>query len=346
MKASNRHGVDLLSEVATLHAKADTLSDNERFEDAVDVYGDIVDRFAGTPDHAIQTHVCQALVSKGDILGYELGRYNEAIHYFDVAVERFGDNADSTMRESVNTAIVEKAGMLARQGDHKRAITVYDEVIERLEADGLVNYDLFSALNGKALSLYELHDYDAAIAICEMAEQQLSDCPASLQPVGRALRSTHANFLCGRGRFQEALALYAPGTVPDVPENDLNDSTITGDLRVRVTAGRQLGHDEDADAARTELVARFGSHPDRVVRLDVAAALRNDAFALESSSIDGAAAVNEELWHLFGTDADPLIQQIALDGMRRRALLLHRDPLHRLQTLFRRNKAGGTSDDA
>jgi tetratricopeptide (TPR) repeat protein len=89
-------------------------------------WAEIARRFGDDPRPAIRIKVAGALCAKGD--------WSEGSDVYDEVVRRYGDDPLPDMQEKVNEALWKKAGSLEYHGFHRKAVTVYEQIMRRNEA--------------------------------------------------------------------------------------------------------------------------------------------------------------------------------------------------------------------
>jgi tetratricopeptide (TPR) repeat protein len=123
--------LNTLTRVARVLDKEDaTLSAQDREEEAVEVYDQVVDRFGDATEPELRTRVAWALIYKGVALGW-LGRSEEAVGVYDQVVDRFGDATEPELRTKVANALINKGDALGMLGRSEEAIGVYDQMVDR-----------------------------------------------------------------------------------------------------------------------------------------------------------------------------------------------------------------------
>ncbi len=122
---------DLIQTVAwSLFNKGVILNSLNRWDEAITVYDNVVERFGNRTEPALQGQVANALINKGAVLS-RLNRSEAAITVYDNVVERFGNRTEPALVEPVAKALVNKGVVLRSLNRSEAAITVYDNVVER-----------------------------------------------------------------------------------------------------------------------------------------------------------------------------------------------------------------------
>ena len=113
--------------------KGFALNKLECFDEAIDAYVGVIERFGKEPEPELRELVARAMLSKGTALGL-LDRFGEAIEAYVGVIERFGKEPEPELpelRELVAYAMCNKGFVLSKLNEHKNAIVAYNEVISR-----------------------------------------------------------------------------------------------------------------------------------------------------------------------------------------------------------------------
>jgi tetratricopeptide (TPR) repeat protein len=133
---------------AALLDKGKVLFTEERFEEAIEVFDTIIERF-GQADSAFRKRAVTAVNNKTAALNH-LGRIDEAVATHQRLLDEFSDEAlaafDDLVRESIDAveqdgreqlagALVAKAGFLAELNRREDSIATFTQLIDRFEDD-------------------------------------------------------------------------------------------------------------------------------------------------------------------------------------------------------------------
>ena len=254
-----------------------------RGEEAVAAYDDIIRRFGDSGRPAILEWVAKALVNKGAALA-ELDRPQDALDCYGDVVRRFGESDSPALLESVAAAIVNEAVSLGTLNRPQDAMAATEEVVRRFgESDSpallesvaaaIVNRGVaFEALNRPqdALEAYDrvLHRFgDSEIPVVE------EWVAAALLKKGSVLvdtnRTREALKACDEvvHRFGES---EAPHLLESVAVALINRGGVLG----------MLNRPEDVLEVCDEVVRRFGESEAPAFLISVATAFVNKGAAL------------------------------------------------------------------
>ena len=150
----------------SLFLKGMILNKSKRFEEVVEVLGDLINRFKANDDLAIQDVVTKAQMNQGGAFS-ELNRFHEAIVVCDSLLEQFNDSNEPIIQERIATALVNKAFALGKLNKLEDKIAVYDELLERFKdnKDIAIQRNIVKALVNKAITLGQLNRSEEAIAV-------------------------------------------------------------------------------------------------------------------------------------------------------------------------------------
>ncbi len=262
-------------QAAALAAKAGTLGQLGRNEDAIAVFDDVISRFDGGDELALRRPVAIALFRKLA----QLGRSEEAIAVYDDVIALFGEETELVLREQVASALVNKGaafGKLSRDDDR---IAVYDDVVARFGAAGelalrervaiaLVNKGITLGRLGRAEE--EVFVYDDVIARFGAAREL-----ALREQVASALVNKGAT-LDELGRHVDEIAVYDDvvarfGTASQLA---LREQVARALVNKGVTL-RGLGRHEEALSVYDDVIDRFGTAVELALRDQVLRAVAN-----------------------------------------------------------------------
>ena len=315
MEAPDRGGP--LPEVARARiAEAHRLVDQNRPEEALAVYEEVVRRFGESETPALLEWIATALVGKGSAL-CDLDRPEEALAIYDEVVRRFGESEAPVLLEEVAAALMGKGLALHALNRPEEALAVHDEVVRRFgesDAPDLLQ-GVAVALAGKGYALRDLNRPEEALAIYEEVVRRFgeSEAPALLEWVAMALDGKGLA-LRTLDRLEEALAVYDE-VVRRYGESEapaLLERVATA-LEDKGSAFRALDRLEEALAVHDEVVRRFGKSDALALLERVATTLVGKGSALRTlNRSEEALAVYDEVVRRFGdSDAPALLERVA-----------------------------------
>ena len=261
-------------ESRALNLKGLTLRLLQRNEEAVATWGEVVQRFSGTPEPKLQQLVASAFVNSSVSLSL-LQRDDEAIAACDDMVRRFGDVVEPEVQPYVARALVNKGLSLDNLKRHREAAAVYDEVVRRfgnateLELRKQVAWalmrkgDSLSSLGyrRKATASYD----EVVLRFGDAAEPELQErVAAALMAKGFSLNSRRDQ---GKAiaAFDEVIRRFG-----DASEVDLLEQVALA-LIAKASVWGLRNRPKEAAAACAEVVRRFGDAPQaelqRVVKM-------------------------------------------------------------------------------
>ena len=303
-----------LSAAKALFDKAVALSTQNRADEALAAFDEVVCRFGESDAPALLELVVKALVNKGFALG-SLDRPEEALAVYDEVIRRFGESDAPALFESLVVALVNKGSALVALNREEEALAACDGAVRRFgESDvpallGNVAY----ALVNRGVVLGRLNRAEEALAVYEEVVRRFgeSDAPAVRGLVVRALVNK-AISLNALNRLEEALAAYddalhqfeagGPPAVLGLVALALVDKGVALDV---------LNRPEEALIAYEEVVRRFGESEMPVLLYPVA-----KAFAGKGTTLIGlkrnedALGAYDEVLRRFGANETPEIRQL------------------------------------
>jgi tetratricopeptide (TPR) repeat protein len=244
-----------------------TLSQLERFDEAISVSDEVLARFGDDP--ALGEQTAGAMVNKGTALT-GMGRQGEAIDAYDQALRRLGSASEAGLREQVAKASVGKAIALSEIGETDRAIALYDEVLERFgqARESALREVVAGALFNKGAILVNVGRVEEAVALYDEMQYRFDGAPEPglRDALARALGSKGVA-LARLGHQDEAIVAYQE-VVARYGE--------TGDPGLRRLAARALyssglmlatlGREQEAIATFEDVGARYGDSSDPELR--------------------------------------------------------------------------------
>ena len=241
--------------------KAVALTNQNRLEEALTAYDEVVRRFGDSETLTLLKSVATALVSKGTILGV-LNRPKEALAAFGEVVRRFGDSDEPVLLEPVAQALAGKGHALSDLNRLEEALTVYDEVVCRFgdSDEPVLLKSVATALVSKGGMLGVSNRREEALTTFDEVVRRFgdSDEPVLLKLIATAL-VFKGNTLDDLDRLEEALAAYdeVVNRFGDSDVPDLLESVAKALVRKGFTLS-VLNRPEDALASFDEVVRRFG----------------------------------------------------------------------------------------
>ena len=203
--------------------EASGLAGQNRPEEALAIYDEVVRRFGESEAPALLEEVATALAGKGLALR-TLNRPEEALATYDEVVRRFGESEVPALLEWVAMALMGKGLVLRTQNRLEEELAIYDEVVRRFgesEVPALLER-VAMALVGKGSVLRTLNRpeealviYEEALAICDEVVRRFgeSEAPALLEGVATALVGKGL-VLRTLNRPEEELAIYDEVVAP------------------------------------------------------------------------------------------------------------------------------------
>lgn len=137
-----------------------------RFEEAIEVYDELLEKFQHSKEVGVQEQVKKSLVNKGDALG-KLNRLEEKIAVFSEVFNRFKDNKDHSTQELVARVLLDKGINLGQLNRPEEELAAYEEVFERFKdsKESVIVEQVAKALYNKGRLLGELKPLEEAEAI-------------------------------------------------------------------------------------------------------------------------------------------------------------------------------------
>ena len=93
----------------------------DRFEEELQVYKQVDERYGKDTDPGVREPVASALINQGVVFG-ELGRFEEAIRVYEAVNARYGEDTDPRVREQVANALVFQGIVLWKMDRSEEAI--------------------------------------------------------------------------------------------------------------------------------------------------------------------------------------------------------------------------------
>ena len=296
---------DLQSQVAmVLAVRGAAFIGLERYDDALDVFGDMEERFRGSQAEEVLDAAAMAEVNRGIALG-RLGRVEEALESHEAVVRRFGGSERKEARAPVACALAQSGVLLGKMQQEGEAIGAYEELFRRFgsDEDSSVSVWVAQGLVYKALTLGKLGRFDEALGTFDRFESR------SWGPDSQELRECGARALLGRARVLEqldrlpdALAVYEKALL-EFESTPVHDTTVSLVLLGKSSVLELRGETKNALLVLDKLATRFDGTEDPAVIETVALAFFNKGAILSSlgrldeaaTAFDSAAARCEGL---------------------------------------------------
>ena len=285
--------------------RALALDSEERHEEELQVYDELIERFSDHPDPAVRVHVCRAFRAKAITL-FDNDRDAEALAVGDDLLSRFGEDTDPEIEDRVAWTMTDKAAGLFETERPDEAIAVVDELVRRFDrADDLDEEPVSDAMFDKADALRDLgRTEDALAAYGDIVERFGATTDAEIREAVQRTRTLMAALLGDLGRHDAALKLldehlaHLEGASPSIVADALMQKGWTLE---RLDAG------SDAIATYDELLARYGDHDDLAEK--VAYGLAHKAGALVRLERRGEAIrLYRQLVDTYGASDDPKLR--------------------------------------
>ena len=297
----------------TLFDEAVALWNQNRVEDALATFDELVHRFGEGETPALLEHAAKALFNKGVALD-TLNRQEEALTAYDEVVRRFGESETPALLEHAAKALVNKGAALDTLSRQEEALTAYDEVLRRFgesETPALLG-TVAAALVNKGAALDTLNRQEEALTAYDEVVRRFgeSETPALLEPIARALFNKGAA-LGTLNRPEEALTAYdevvrrfgeseTPALLEQVAAALVNKGVALG----------TLNRPEEALTTYDEVVRRFGESETPALLEQVAAALFNKGVALGTlNRPEEALTACDEVLRRFGESETPALRE-------------------------------------
>ena len=271
------------SAAKALFDKAVALSTQNRADEVLAAFDEVVCRFGESDAPTVLELVAKALVGKQVVLG-RLNQTEEALVTCDEIVRRFGESETLALLEPVAQALVDKGLALRELNRPEEALAACGEVVRRFGESKAPN--LFEpvaiAFITKGVTLTELTRLDEALIAYDEVVRRFgeSDAPALSESVAVALVNK-GSALIALNRVEEALAAcdravrrFGESEVPALV------GKIAPALVGKGVALGRLNRPEEALAVYDEVVRRFEESDAPALSESVAVALANKGSTL------------------------------------------------------------------
>jgi tetratricopeptide (TPR) repeat protein len=259
------------------------LDEQDRGDEAVAVYDELVARFEDSTAPALREAVARALLSKSASLGRR-GYAQEAVLVCDQILARFESAPEPGLREQLATALANKASALIELGRREEAVVVYDELVARFAdlAEPAFGAHVAIALGKKSALLAELERWEETVAASDEILARFADATESLLRGGLGWALLRKGAALGElDRQEEALTVYDDIVVrfADATEPSVRALIATALVSKAIVLG-ELGRFAEAIAVNDDIVARFAQAIEPTLREQVARALANKGVML------------------------------------------------------------------
>ena len=159
-----------------IFAKAVALKNQNRPEEALSAFDEVVHRFAESEMPMVSQLVVLALFERGLTLNY-LDRPEDALTTYGEVVRRFGDSKTPALLEAVARSLVSKGVILDRLNRPEDALVACDEVVRRFgdsEMPALLEA-VARSLVSKGIILDRLNRPEDALATCDEVVRRFGD---------------------------------------------------------------------------------------------------------------------------------------------------------------------------
>ena len=297
-----------------IFAKAVALKNQNRPEEALSAFDEVVHRFAESEMPMVSRLVVMALFESGLTLNY-LDRPEDELTAYDEVVRRFGDSKTPDLLEAVAMALRGKGVILDRLNRPEDALATFDEVVRRFGDSEMPVFleSVALALFGKGCALDDLDRSEDALVTYDEVVRRLGDSktPDLLEAVARSLVSKGI-ILDRLNRPQDALVAC------DEVMRRFGDSEMPALLeavaRSLVSKGFILGRlnrPQDALVACDEVVRRFGDSEMPALLEAVARSLVSKGIILDRlNRPEDALATFDEVVRRFGDSESPAFRMV------------------------------------
>ena len=297
-----------------IFAKAVALKNQNRPEEALSAFDEVVHRFAESEIPMVSRLVVMALFESGLTLNY-LDRPEDELTAYDEVVRRFGDSKTPDLLEAVAMALRGKGVILDRLNRPEDALATFDEVVRRFGDSEMPVFleSVALALFGKGCALDDLDRSEDALVTYDEVVRRFGDSktPDLLEAVAMALR--------GKGVILDRLNRPEDALVAcDEVMRRFGDSEMPALLeavaRSLVSKGfilSRLNRPQDALVACDEVVRRFGDSEMPALLEAVARSLVSKGIILDRlNRPEDALATCDEVVRRFGDSESPAFRMV------------------------------------
>jgi tetratricopeptide (TPR) repeat protein len=302
--------------VNALFARAARLYQENRLEDVLNVFDEVVRCFGDMDDSAVLDRVAAALLSKGAILQM-MGRIEDALAICNDVVHRFGERESPALLDHVGRALVLRAVTFGVQARPQEALVVCAEIVRRFGSNDIPELldHVAKALVYTGFALEDLNRPEEGLAAYDDVVQRFaeSERPITLQSVIIAL-VRKGDMLFKLNRPQEALAAYeAVRYWLENPEIRGCQYQFARSFVGKGSALNDLGRPEEALVAYEDAVRRFGESRTPEVGHQVAEALYQKALTLgEMNRSEESLSACDELMNRFIESETPDVLELVV----------------------------------
>ncbi len=294
-----------------LFDKAVALGKQERVEEALAVYNEVVRRFGGSRTPDLLKTIAMTFINKGVMLEM-LNRMGEALTVYDEVMHRFDGSQAPDLLEMAAVALVNKGTVLGMLDRPEEALTAYDEAIHRF-GEGqtpILPGTIAKALANRGVALSRLNRQEEALTVYDEVIHRFGDSRAPDLPKMTAVALVNKGIALGMlNRLEEALAVYdeAIRRFDASQAPDLLEMTAVTLVNKGIVLDK-LNRLEEALTAYDEAIRRFGeSRTPDLVEI-VAQALFHKGGALgRLNRLEEALAACDEIIRRFGETQTPAL---------------------------------------
>ncbi len=306
-------------EAMELFAKAATLNNQNRLEEALALWNELLLRFGQSSNPAFLEAVATTLFNKGVTLG-RMNRPEDALGAYEEVVLRFGQSKNLAALESVAMALFNKGVTLARMNRLQDALDAYEEMVRGFgkSKNPAVLASVAKALFNKGMLLGGMNRIQEALGALEEVVSRFG------QSTDTALPELVADAIVYKGdalerlnRPQDALAAW-----DDVlfrfgqSENQHLLEQVAVALVNKGAVFAQLNRPQDALAACDEMLRLFGQNENLEILEGVAKTLFNKGCALrELRRPQDALVAWEEVGLRFGESQNPTVAEVVAKSL-------------------------------
>ncbi len=258
-------------EATRLADNAVILNNQNRAEEALALWDELLRRFGQTKSRGLLDHVATALFNKGVTLG-KTNRLQDALDTYEELVRRFGTSENPPVLESVAMALFNKAVTFGRMNRLQDALGSYEELV---------------CCFGESENP----------TVLELVAKALFNKGMVLDGMNRAQDALDA--------LEELLSRFGESEDTSLLEPVANAIVYKGDALDR------LNRPQDALAAWDDALRRFGQAEHSTLLEQAAIAVVNKgALLAQLNRPQDALAACDEMLHLFGQNANPEIVEL------------------------------------
>ena len=340
-----KHRGELLT--MELFDRAVTLNNQNRAEDALVLWDELLLRFGQSRNPAVLESVATAVFNKGVTLG-GMDRPEDELDAYEEVVRRFGQSENPAVLELVAEALVNKGVTLGGMDRPEDELDAYEEVVRRFgqSENPAVLESVATAVFNKGVTLGGMDRPEDGLdayeeVVCRFGE---SKNPAVLEQVAKALFNKGVT-LGGMDRPEDELDAYEE-VVCRFGESK-NPAVLEQVAKALFNKGVTLGgmnRAQDALGALEDAVHRFGQSTDTALLELVANVFVNKgALFVQLNRPQDALTTFDEMLRLFGQNENPeilgwvaqalVVKGTILDeiGRPREALTAFGEAVHRLE---------------